>query len=167
MKTIFTAIIVLTAFASNAQMSLGVRTGASHSYLKGVDFFNSIGYYAGIAYEDRSEFTAFTMDCFFTNQFHRVGSVDFAVQSINIAFGPAFYVSKTFPLSLTCGAIASQDLNHRIEGEVVDMKKDVTFNVYAGANYSFGKLQVQGRFIKSIDTGKGFQLGIGYNVFSR
>lgn len=164
-RLLLVIVMIMTATEAFTQSStFGIKAGSSHAYANGIDFFKSLGYYAGVTYEEKAlnSLTGFSLETIFINQLHTVGGVTSANHILTASVGPTFYFKESLPLYVAIGGQAGYDIGYRINGDWTGFDTGIRFGGYAGLNYTFGLVQLQAKYIRELDARNMMQLGINY-----
>jgi len=173
MRILFVAIILCIALSgTTAQKSLSIKAGTAYSDIKNIDpdFGKSLGYYAGLLYQDKiNEVLTVMGDLHFLNQRLTVEDQTLAVYSINFTMGVNLYIPNT-GFHFIIGPEIGNDLGFRFEGEKIDSEKLFRFSYVGGLGYSFDRIGIQARYVGAIDHQQSFfdyniQLGLTYKIF--
>jgi len=173
MRILFSAIIFFVAIsASIAQKSLSIKLGTAYSDIKDVqpDFGKSLGYYAGLLYQDKvTDILTVMGDLHFLNQHITADDQTLAAYSINFTMGVNLYVPNT-GFHFIIGPEIGNDLGFRLEGDKVDREKLFRLSYVGGIGYSFDRIGIQARYVGNIDHQQGpfdynIQFGLMYRIF--
>lgn len=165
MKAILIITFSLLTIGATAQTTYGIKAGAAHTYMNGVDFHKSIGYYVGGFMEGRADRISTVLELVFVDQLNNFDGTLLAQKSIMFTIGPSFYLSEGSPLSIGVGATAGHDLGTRWDGEKLDIPKDVRAGGYAGLNYDLQKIKLQMRFLRELRGSNMLHFGLNYTLF--
>jgi hypothetical protein len=161
MKRLFTvAILLAISVISYGQKTYGLRAGANASYVRhaDVDLGKSIGYYAGVTFQDKvTDVLCVMADLYFLDQ--KNNDVDLSIKSINMALGVKLYpANEGFHFIL--GPEIGQTIGISVDGKKdTETEKEIRTNFFVGVGYDLAKgFGVQARYVGTV-----FDQQQGYN----
>lgn len=172
MRTLLALTVVLCSVSAFGQKSLAVRAGTTYSYIRHIDsdFGGSIGYIAGLQFNDRiNEVLTVMSDAYYLDQQYSVYGSGASVRSIDVTFGVNVFLPNT-----GLHAVIAPEIGHMfgtyVSGDKVSRTQDTfRFSYVTGIGYSTGKFGIDARYVGQLNNQQsGFdfnvQIGLSYKL---